>query len=119
MIPTKLKANQTMTMGKKCELIWKYRSYDIIDYYIDRLYSKYQFTKTRSKSDKMHTFEDVPVAEIDSGKFGTPLVWEAEPGDAIAFHGRTIHGAPGNSCQNRHRRVLSLRWLGEVYKSDI
>ena len=67
----------------------------------------------------MHTFEDVPVAEIDSGKFGTPLVWEAEPGDAIAFHGRTIHGAPGNSCQNRHRRVLSLRWLGEVYKSDI
>ena len=63
---------------------------------------------------KMHSFEDIPVDEIDSGKFGTPLAWEAEPGDAIAFHGRTIHGAPGNNCQNRHRRVLSLRWLGEV-----
>ena len=62
----------------------------------------------------MHSFEDVPVDEIDSGKFGTPLAWEAEPGDAIAFHGRTIHGAPGNKSLNRHRRVLSLRWLGEV-----
>ena len=62
----------------------------------------------------MHSFEDVPVDEIDSGKFGSPLAWETEPGDAIAFHGRTIHGAPGNKCLNRHRRVLSLRWLGEV-----
>ena len=63
---------------------------------------------------EMHNFEDVPVAKIDSGEYGTPLAWEAEPGDAIAFHGKTIHGAPGNRCQNRHRRVLSLRWLGEV-----
>ena len=62
----------------------------------------------------MHSFEDIPVDEIDSGKFGTPLAWQAKPGDAIAFHGRTIHGAPGNKCPNRHRRVLSLRWLGEV-----
>ena len=78
----------------------------------------YQITTfyIRSDSIKMHSFEDVPVDEIDSGKFGTPLAWEAEPGDAIAFHGRTIHGAPGNKCANRHRRVLSLRWLGEVSK---
>ena len=62
----------------------------------------------------MHTFEDVPIEEIESGKYGKPLAWEAEPGDAIAFHGRTIHGAPGNNCRNRNRRVLSLRWLGEV-----
>ena len=48
------------------------------------------------------------------GKFGEPLAWETEPGDAIAFHGRTIHGAPGNTGLLRHRRVLSLRWVGEV-----
>ena len=63
---------------------------------------------------KMHKFEDVPTDLIESGKFGAPLAWETEPGDAIAFHGRTIHGAPGNPCIHRHRRVLSLRWLGEV-----
>ena len=62
----------------------------------------------------MHNFEDVPIEEIESGKYGTPLAWEAKPGDAVAFHGRTIHGAPGNSCMNRDRRVLSLRWVGEV-----
>ena len=62
----------------------------------------------------MHAFEDIPADLIETGKFGAPLVWEAEPGDAIAFHGRTIHGAPGNNCMQRHRRVLSLRWLGEV-----
>ena len=62
----------------------------------------------------MHNFEDVPTDLIESGKFGDPLTWETEPGDAIAFHGRTIHGAPGNHCMHRHRRVLSLRWVGEV-----
>ena len=67
---------------------------------------------------KMHNFEDVPIEEIESGKYGTPLAWKAEPGDAVAFHGRTIHGAPGNSCRNSDRRVLSLRWLGEVRTNE-
>ena len=68
----------------------------------------------------MHVFEDVPIEEIESGKFGEPLAWKTEPGDAIAFHGRTIHGAPGNTGLLRHRRVLSLRWVGEVreYPND-
>ena len=63
----------------------------------------------------MHKFENVPSKSIDAGEFGDPLVWPAEPGDAIAFHGRAIHGAPGNLSMHRHRRVLSLRWVGEVF----
>ena len=63
---------------------------------------------------KMHTFEDIPTEEIESGIYGSPLEWEVEPGDAVAFHGRTIHGAPGNPYSDRQRRVLSLRWVGEV-----
>ena len=62
----------------------------------------------------MHNFEDVPTDSIESGTFGPPLTWAVEPGDAIAFHGRTVHGAPGNHSTHRHRRVLSLRWVGEV-----
>ena len=30
----------------------------------------------------------------------------------LAFHYRTLHGAPGNSLATR-RRAVSLRWLGD------
>ena len=38
--------------------------------------------------------------------------WAMQPGDAVAFHFRTLHGARGNSSQNR-RRAFSLRLVGE------
>ena len=38
--------------------------------------------------------------------------WEMEPGDAVAFNYGTLHGARGNSTQNR-RRAFSLRLLGD------
>jgi ectoine hydroxylase-related dioxygenase (phytanoyl-CoA dioxygenase family) len=37
--------------------------------------------------------------------------WEMEPGDAVAFDFRTVHGAPGNRSE-RARRVFSSRWVG-------
>lgn len=38
--------------------------------------------------------------------------WEMEPGDAIAFHYRTLHGARGNNTKTR-RRAFSLRFVGD------
>ncbi len=38
--------------------------------------------------------------------------WEMEPGDAVAFSFRTIHGAPANNSAVR-RRVISTRWTGD------
>ena len=38
--------------------------------------------------------------------------WDMEPGDAIAFDFRTVHGAPGNPSA-RSRRVFSARWVGD------
>lgn len=38
--------------------------------------------------------------------------WEMEPGDAVAFHYRTLHGARGNAGAAR-RRAFSLRLVGE------
>jgi ectoine hydroxylase-related dioxygenase (phytanoyl-CoA dioxygenase family) len=35
-----------------------------------------------------------------------------EPGDAIAFSFRTVHGAPANRSA-RPRRVFSSRWVGD------
>lgn len=37
--------------------------------------------------------------------------WAMEPGDAVAFDFRTVHGAPGNRSE-RSRRVFSTRWVG-------
>jgi len=55
-----------------------------------------------------------PVPDID----GNPneykiLNWDLEPGDAIAFHYLTLHGAPGNSSAQRARRAFSLRLVGD------
>lgn len=40
------------------------------------------------------------------------LDWEMQPGDAVAFHYRTLHGARGNTSPAR-RRAFSLRLVGE------
>jgi ectoine hydroxylase-related dioxygenase (phytanoyl-CoA dioxygenase family) len=38
--------------------------------------------------------------------------WEMEPGDAVAFHFATLHGARGNTATTR-RRAFSLRLIGD------
>jgi ectoine hydroxylase-related dioxygenase (phytanoyl-CoA dioxygenase family) len=40
------------------------------------------------------------------------LSWEMAPGDAIAFHALTVHGAPGNRSTTR-RRAISFRYAGD------
>jgi ectoine hydroxylase-related dioxygenase (phytanoyl-CoA dioxygenase family) len=42
----------------------------------------------------------------------TVLEWEMEPGDAVAFNYRTLHGARGNEAATR-RRAFSLRLVGD------
>ncbi len=41
------------------------------------------------------------------------LAWDMAPGDCIAFHGLTVHGAPGNSASDRARRAVSTFWMGD------
>lgn len=42
----------------------------------------------------------------------TVLEWEMQPGDAVLFDFRTVHGARGN-LQDRRRRAFSMRWVGD------
>jgi ectoine hydroxylase-related dioxygenase (phytanoyl-CoA dioxygenase family) len=37
----------------------------------------------------------------------------AEPGDVVAFHFRTLHGAPGTTTHRFRRRVVSYRYVGD------
>jgi len=62
-------------------------------------------------SDSEQDFMDVPDPDSEKNDHQV-LEWTLEPGDAILFNFRTVHGARGNMTQNR-RRVLSLRWLGD------
>ena len=40
--------------------------------------------------------------------------YDIEPGDVIAFHFRTLHGAPGTAGVTPHRRrAVSLRYVGD------
>lgn len=52
----------------------------------------------------------VPDPERDPGI--KVLEWQMEPGDAVIFDYRTVHGARGNQTTTG-RRVLSLRWVGD------
>lgn len=53
----------------------------------------------------------IPVPDPDSEGM-TIREWQMEPGDAVAFHYNTLHGARGNTRTTR-RRAFSLRLLGD------
>lgn len=54
---------------------------------------------------------DIPDIEADRSKFRI-LSWAMEPGDAVAFAFRAVHGAAANVSTTR-RRVFSARFVGE------
>jgi len=56
-----------------------------------------------------HAFQ--PVPDPDAEKLAI-AEWDMQPGDAVAFHFRTLHGARGNKSGNR-RRAFSLRFVGD------
>lgn len=53
----------------------------------------------------------MPVPDPDAEGM-TIKEWEMEPGDAVAFHFKTLHGARGNESSIR-RRAFSLRLVGD------
>lgn len=56
-------------------------------------------------------FEVMPDIEAMRGELDI-AGWDMQPGDAIAFNFRTVHGAPANNSP-RMRRVFSARWVGD------
>lgn len=61
--------------------------------------------------DKSQTWIDVPDPDAEGSEHKV-LEWELDPGDAVLFDYRTVHGARGNNAQTR-RRALSLRFVGD------
>ena len=57
------------------------------------------------------TVKYMPVPDPDAEGMKI-LEWDMDPGDAVAFHYRILHGARGNETKKR-RRAFSLRLAGD------
>ena len=56
-------------------------------------------------------FEPLPDIDAERGSHAF-LAWDMEPGDVVAFHALTLHGASGNLSSSRRRRAWATRWCG-------
>lgn len=56
--------------------------------------------------------DELPDIDADRSKHDI-LSWALEPGDALLFHGLTVHGARGNRSANSKRRAIATRWCGD------
>jgi len=57
------------------------------------------------------TYMAVPDPDKEPDQYNI-LEWDMQPGDAVAFHFRCLHGARGNLSKDR-RRAFSLRFTGD------
>ena len=54
------------------------------------------------------------LPDIEANRDDYDIVsWSLEPGDVVAFHFLTLHGAPPNRSQSQRRRGFSSRWIGD------
>ncbi len=58
-----------------------------------------------------HDYRPVPDPDAEPGTYRV-IEWPMEPGDAVVFHFRTVHGARANVTDAR-RRAFSMRWIGD------
>jgi ectoine hydroxylase-related dioxygenase (phytanoyl-CoA dioxygenase family) len=57
-------------------------------------------------------FETMPDIEAQRDQYDIKR-WALAPGDALAFHFLTVHGAPANPSRQRRRRGFAARWVGD------
>jgi ectoine hydroxylase-related dioxygenase (phytanoyl-CoA dioxygenase family) len=57
-------------------------------------------------------FEPVPDFDSERDQHNI-LSFDLDVGDCIAFHFRTVHGAPGNGSTTTRRRAIAWRWTGD------
>jgi ectoine hydroxylase-related dioxygenase (phytanoyl-CoA dioxygenase family) len=71
-----------------------------------------KFVDHRAYEGALAAFEPVPDVDASREEYEI-LSWDLEPGDCIAFHMKTLHGAPGTEKHPVRRRAIATRWLGD------
>lgn len=67
-----------------------------------------------SESGGRRNYGEEPLPDIESTRGSYRIIgWELEPGDALAFHGRVIHGATANTHPSARRRGYVMRLCGD------
>ena len=56
--------------------------------------------------------QEFPDINADPERFGT-VSWELQPGDCIAFNGRTMHGGSGRLDNDISLKVFTTKWMGD------
>ncbi|HWE99266.1 MAG TPA: phytanoyl-CoA dioxygenase family protein [Caulobacteraceae bacterium] len=56
--------------------------------------------------------EQLPDIDADRSRHNI-VSWALEPGDALIFQARTVHGSRGNRSRTTGRRAIATRWLGD------
>ena len=56
--------------------------------------------------------QEFPDINADPRRFGV-VSWEMQPGDCVAFNGRTMHGGSGKLDDECDLRVFTTKWLGD------
>jgi len=62
-------------------------------------------------------YELIPDIEADRDSYDI-LSWRLDPGDVLAFHAMTVHGAGGNRERVRRRRGYAVRYTGDDARYD-
>ena len=59
--------------------------------------------------------DDAPVLPDIDAELATyqPLSFDMEPGDALVFNGRCIHGGSGRLAEGKELRVFNTKWCGD------
>lgn len=57
-------------------------------------------------------YEPIPDIDADRGAYDI-VSFDMEPGDVLAFHALTLHGAGGNARRDRRRRGYAVRYTGD------
>ena len=56
--------------------------------------------------------QEFPDINADPVRFGV-VSWDMQPGDCIAFNGRTMHGGSGKLDDGYELRVFTTKWVGD------
>ena len=60
-----------------------------------------------------------PRPDIDAARGDYDIAcWDLQPGDVLAFHSLTLHGAGGNASARQRRRGYAVRYAGEDVRYD-
>ncbi len=55
---------------------------------------------------------DLPDIDAEPEKY-RPVSYDMEPGDALVFNGRSIHGGSGRLSEDKELRVFNTKWCGD------